>query len=811
MGGGSGGRAPAILVSTALLLPLLATPASAAPAAPGGLSVGSATATTLTPSWNAVAGATSYTSTAYTASSGGSAAATCTPSPATNTSCVISGLENATQYWVAVNATDATGTSADSARVAGTTSTTTPSAPQSVTVTGSDQALLVSWTAPSSTGGAAIASYRAQAWTDESGGSVVDFCTTATTSCTITPLTNGTTYYVAVYATNSVGDGTSSARLARTPGSLPGAPRSVTTSRGDGNVTVTWLAPSSEGSSSITSYTARARTARSSSADVVASCSTSALSCTISGITNSTVYYISVTATNSVGEGGPSSFVTASAVGAPDAPTKVTVTAGNGFATVSWLAPASTGGSSIQQYVVRAYRTATGGDAIATCEPDPVSTRKCTVGPLPNGDTYYIDVIARNALLTSEPSSPRVSVITAALPDQPRAVTAVQEGTGIRVRWQTPAADGGRPITGYTASAYASPSTTSALATCTTSGDSCLIAGVEGYYYVDVTATTAAGKGASSEPRVRVLVIGASDAPRAVAANQDGRTLTVSWLRPLDDGGTPIQRYEVRAVDSTTQKSHTCARESPEVPKGTSPWAYRFSCAVTGLSAGSTYTVTVSGATAVSEVSSTAITVKQSSGAPSAPRDVLVLPGDDVIAAAAVLPQSLGGAGPVTLKFRAWSKQKDGKVLGSCSVALKEDDSIRLCQITGLSNFEPYWIDAAARNGLGSSKATARTVVEPEPQPPTAPRDFRLRSSDEGFVATWEPPVFDGGFPVRRYIVRVTDAATGGNIVKNCIAKAPATTCDLTDLPATARLWFTVTAENTVGESPPSPAVDRTT
>jgi len=786
-------------------------PAQAAPSVPSGLAVGTPTATSLTASWTAVSGATSYTATAYDASSGGTAVSTCTASPGTTTSCVISSLSNATQYWVAVNATDGTGTSADSARETGTTSTTTPSAPNGVSVTGSDGALLVSWSAPTSTGGAAITGYTAEAWSASSGGSVVESCTTSTTTCTISPLTNGTTYYVSVYATNSVGDGTSSSRLASAPGSLPGVPRSATTSRGDGRITVTWLAPSSEGSSSITSYTARARLSRSSSADVVASCSTSALSCTISGVTNSSIYYVSVTATNAVGEGGPSSFTTVSAVGAPGAPTSVTATAGNGYAAVSWSAPTSTGGSTIEQYVVRAYHQAQGGDAIASCEPNPVSARKCNLGPLPNGGTYYVDVTARNALLTGEPSAPRVSVITGALPDQPRNVVAVQEGVDIRVRWQTPAADGGRPITRYTARAYASSTTTTVAASCTTSGDTCLITGVEGYYYVDVVATTGAGTGSASEPRVRVFVIGAADAPRAVAASQNGRTLKISWLRPLDDSGVPVQIYEARAVDSATQEARSCKVYNPEVPKDASPWTHRFSCAITGLTAGSTYNVTVSGANTVSVVSSTVITVKQKEGVPSKPRDVAILPGDDVIAGAALLPQSLGGSGPVTLRLRAWSKKAEGTVVSFCTVTLGKDDSFQLCQLTGLSNFEPYWIDSAAGNSLGWSKATERVQAEPAPQKPTAPLDFRVRQKGTGFLATWEPPIFDGGFPIRRYIVRVTNKASGGDIVSTCIAKAPQTTCDIKDLPDTQYLWFSVTAENTVGESPTSPQVDRTT
>lgn len=786
------------------------TSAATIPDPPAGLALSAATATTLTASWTAVTGATSYTATAYDAAApGGSAVSTCTTA---TTSCAISGLSNVTTYHVAVNATKSGATSADSARVTGTTIAAVPTAPTNVTVTGADAALSVSWGAPTSNGGASITGYTAQAWTAASGGTVAERCTAAAsaTSCTIAPLTNGTTYYVAVFATNSVGDGTASDRLARSPGSLPGAPRSLTTSRGDGNVTITWVAPLSEGSSAITSYTARVRTAASSAAEVVGSCTTAALSCTVSGLTNGTIYYASVTATNSVGEGGPSSFATVAALNTPGPPRNVTARAGNGYATVTWAAPSSTGGSAITQYVVRAYHVAEGGDPIATCEPKPATSLRCDIGPLVNGGNYFIDVTARNSLLTGPASTPRVSVITAALPTAPRSVSAIQEGSGLRVRWQTPEADGGRSITRYTASAYASPSSTQTLGTCTASGDTCLITGLEGYVYVDVTATTGAGTGPASQPRVRVFMTGSPDAPRAVSANQRGRTLVVSWLRPLDDDGIPVSIYTVKVQGANGAEPKTCTLFNPQVPKDTDPWAHRFTCSVRGLTAGATYTVSVSAANAVTVVTTTPISVRMRKGPPTAPRDVSFLPGDDVIGVGALLPTSFGGANAITMRFRAWTKQTGGTVAASCQTRLGPDDSLGLCRLTGLANFEPYWVDAISQSSSGASKPIARIKVEPAPQTPTAPRDFRVQQRGTDFIASWVAPIFDGGFPIRRYIVRVTNKEKDGDIVKTCVAKAPERSCNLIGFEPGQHLWFTVVAENTVGESQSSQQLDRT-
>jgi uncharacterized repeat protein (TIGR02543 family) len=76
---------------------------------------------------------------------------------------------------------------------------TKSSAPQGVSVTTGDSQATISWSAPSSTGGAAITGYTVT--TSPGSGT----CTTAITSCTITGLSNGTTYTFNVVANNSVG------------------------------------------------------------------------------------------------------------------------------------------------------------------------------------------------------------------------------------------------------------------------------------------------------------------------------------------------------------------------------------------------------------------------------------------------------------------------------------------------------------------------------------------------------------------------------------------------------------------------------
>jgi RHS repeat-associated protein len=87
----------------------------------------------------------------------------------------------------------------------------------------------------------------------------------------------------------------------------------------------------------------------------------------------------------------------------PGAPTAVTGAAGNGYATISWTAPTSNGGSAITGYTV----TASPGGATATTTGAP----PVTVSGLTNGTAYTFIVTATNAIGTG-PASTASSAIT---------------------------------------------------------------------------------------------------------------------------------------------------------------------------------------------------------------------------------------------------------------------------------------------------------------------------------------------------------------------------------------------------------------
>ncbi len=86
----------------------------------------------------------------------------------------------------------------------------------------------------------------------------------------------------------------------------PGAPSAVAGQAADSAVTVSWVAPGSDGGAPISGYTVVASPGG-------ASCATSGLSCTVAGLTNGQAYTFTVVATNVAGDGptsDPSARVT---------------------------------------------------------------------------------------------------------------------------------------------------------------------------------------------------------------------------------------------------------------------------------------------------------------------------------------------------------------------------------------------------------------------------------------------------------------------------------------------------------------------
>jgi len=204
--------------------------------------------------------------------------ATCT---STTFTCSISGLTNGQAYTVSIS-----GTNSFSTRRVFTTNATPVGRPVPVTgltATAQSQSLAVAWT--QGEGDGTGITYTATATPGDRT------CTSSTTSCSITGLTNGTEYTISVVGVNTLG--TAQAVTAKgTPDGKPEIPTFAASLSRSKSISLSWSAVTT--SANIT-YVVTSNTG-----DVV--CRTTQTSCVVDGLTNGVTYSFTITTSTANGQ-----------------------------------------------------------------------------------------------------------------------------------------------------------------------------------------------------------------------------------------------------------------------------------------------------------------------------------------------------------------------------------------------------------------------------------------------------------------------------------------------------------------------------
>ena len=340
------------------------------------------------------------------------------------------------------------------------TPATVPSAPTSLSGYGYNGWVSLSWTAPSDDGGADISDYEYQySRTSQSFGSSWTSWGNTNTLNSVFGLTNGTGYKFRIRAVNSAGESTESRTAYATPATIPSAPQNLNATAGDGEVSLYWDAPNSNGGLIITDYEYSYR--EGSSGDFGSWTSAGIdLSETVTGLTNDTLYEFRVRAVNSVGAAGSESDIATGTpqlplISTPGAPQNLQATAGDGQVTLSWDTPSSDGGGAITGYE---YRRDTNDDGSwrSWASTDNGSSTSVPLTGLTNGTVYAFKVRAVNSS-GSGPESSKVTVTPQSSTTVPGAPTNLRASThstivgAVYLSWDAPSDDGGTAITGYEA------------------------------------------------------------------------------------------------------------------------------------------------------------------------------------------------------------------------------------------------------------------------------------------------------------------------------------------------------------------------
>ena len=614
-----------------------------------------------------------------------------------------------------------------------------------------------------------LATSSGASWTAVTDGSGAN--TAAYTTANLLGSDSGRQFRVVV--TNAFGSVTSNAvvvSVTTTPG-LPGQPTVVA---GNGQATVTVVAPGS--GSAPTSYLVSASPGG-------ATCTVNPLatppetSCVVSGLSNGQSYTFTSTATNSAGTSGSSGasapVTPLSPPGAPGVP-RVVVTSTTS-ATVTVTPPTSGSADAPASYTVTSVPS--GGSCTVVASASPLS---CPVSGLTAGGSYTFTVTATNVGGTSLASSASSAVVLAA-PGVPGAPTAVS-GPGSATVTITPPTSGGTPSSYLVTSVPAG-------GTCTVTAPetSCVVTGLTPgtAYTFTSTATNGVPPSSAASPASvtpvtpsATIAPGPPGAPTTVVVGDGQAVVTVV---PSSSGGV-ADSYTVTSVP---------AGGSCTVVSSASP----LSCPVTGLSNGQSYTFTVTATnsigTSTPSPSSPAVTPVAAPGAPGAPTALVT---SATTATVTITPPTSGGP-PASYTVTSVPAVSPG---GSCTVTAPSTS----CLVTGLTQGTSYTFTSTATNATATSSASSAssTLVLDTPGVPGPPTAVVGTGSA---TVTITPPS-SGGTPSS---YTVTSVPAGGS----CVVTAPATSCIVTGLTGGRSYTFTSTATNGIGASAASTASNAVT
>ena len=258
--------------------------AYSAPDAPTITSVtGGASLLTVAYTLGASNGGSAVTSVQYSLDSGAWVAFSGTTSPQT-----ITGLTAGTTYSVRIRSVNAAAPSAASVAVSG-SAYSVPGAPTITGITGTDGALSVSFTAPSSNGGSAITSYQ---YSLDSGAWVAFSGTTSAQSISSLSIQ---AYSVRIRAVNAIGAGSASAAVSGTANGAPPAPGSFSAAAASSSqINLSWTYTDPGDLSSFTVL-------RSDGTAIISSIAKASRSASVTGLTQNTAYSYYVVAVDAAG------------------------------------------------------------------------------------------------------------------------------------------------------------------------------------------------------------------------------------------------------------------------------------------------------------------------------------------------------------------------------------------------------------------------------------------------------------------------------------------------------------------------------
>lgn len=473
------------------------------------------------------------------------------------------------------------------------------------------------------------------------------------------------------------------------------------------------------------------------------------VSASLSNLSPNTTYSYRIVATNAAGttNGANQTFTTFADL--PGQPQSVGVTAGDGMAMVTFTAPGSNGGAAITGYIV----TASPGGITASGISSPIS-----VTGLTNGTPYTFTVAATNSVGTG----PNSAVSSSIVPKAPQTITFTNPGEQNFGTTPTISASStsNLPVSFTTSTPGICSITSEGALTFLSTGNATIIAHQEGNDYF---------LPASSVSQTFDVIPVLPGAPTGITAEAGDGSATISFTPPVFNGGAGITGYTVTSS-----------------PGGITGSGAGSPATIIGLTNGQAYTFTV---TATNSVGT----------------------GQASVASNSVIPKSAQ-----TITFNNPGAQNFGTnpmLTATASSGLSVafiSNTPDVCTITLGGTLDFITAGTAsitamqAGDGVYLPADPVTQFFTVNPVMPGAPTSVTAVEGDTQAIISFTPPVNTGGTVITGYTVTANPAdvapVSGGSspIVMSGLTNGQAYT-------------FTVTATNSAGTGPASPASNSVT
>uniref|UniRef100_A0A3Q2CRG7 Titin n=1 Tax=Cyprinodon variegatus TaxID=28743 RepID=A0A3Q2CRG7_CYPVA len=501
-------------------------------------------------------------------------------------------------------------------------------------------------------------------------------------------------------------------------------------------------------------------------------------------------YIFRVTAVNKYGVGEPlesepvvarNPFTTPSAPSTPE-PSAIT----RDSIVLTWERPENNGGAEIEGYVLE--KRDKDGIRWTKCNKKRLTDLRFRCTGLTEGHSYEFRVSAENAAGVGKPSAPTeyIKACDAIYPPGPPNNPKVTDhsSTTVSLSWSRPIYDGGAQVTGYVVEMKEALDDEWIVCTPPT--------GVQDTHY------TVKKLKENGEYNFRICAINfglpattdqvkVSEAPlppgKIAVVDVTRHTVTLSWEKPDNDGGSKITSYIVEMQPKGDEKWTVCSE------------AKALEATIDGLSTGEEYSFRVIA------VNDKGRSDPKPLAAPVVVKDITMEPTINLLFHTYSVKAGDDLKIDVPLKGRPQpevSWKKDGHVLKQTTrVNVLNSKTSSKIIIKDSTKEDTGKYEITLTNSIGTKTAEISVIILDKPGPPS---NIRVDEVSADFISlSWDAPTYDGGCQINNYVVEKRDTtSTTWQIVSATVAR---TSIKVSRLNQGTEYQFRIAAENRYGKS----------